>query len=413
MLWADEQIDSWCLTFQAYRNTPEMLGKAPDQQQHHSRIRQEVLHHLLEFLDGRQTLQEFHSTLHHHLHPEWGLFGIQGPSGRTFLTKLVQAFSHEASLTQILRSGLRLPKDIQSARSVMERLNQFLEHAISTGRMSRANLQPARVPFFLSTWWALQDAEAWPRFAGALRRCLFRSLPLDSPTSDPITLYFAFRERFLLLKNAVGISAGELEQFLFWQHRQELDRKQTMPTVLQKHEPAGLDATSRRLHLQWLLSSIGKKVSCHIWLPRQEQEHVWKNERFKDLSLSSLPWEENAEGEHLKDIAILWLLKNEVFAVYDIALKEDEILPRLLNLYDLSLIRTKRKTRFCLVLPSQYFEQAQQVFARPLFRQVQERHPCALIAEHLLTQNEEHILRWATSPAVIEVLIALSQREHK
>jgi hypothetical protein len=110
----------------------------------------------------------------------------------------------------------------------------------------------------------------------------------------------------------------------------------------------------------------------------------------------------------LDDVAVLWLLKEEVIAVFEIALNEEDITPSLLRLYDLSLTLARRRTRFCLTLPKQRFEQVHRVFSRPLFRQQQERHQCALVSEENLTEHGEHILRWATSPTVIEDIIAFS-----
>lgn len=78
--------------------------------------------------------------------------------------------------------------------------------------------------------------------------------------------------------------------------------------------------------------------------------------------------------------------------------------------YDFGLTRAKTRTRLCLVLPNQQFEQAHQEFSRPLFRQQQERHQCTLMSEESLTEHGEHILRWATNPAVIEDIIAFSTR---
>src|SRR5713101_6792571 len=110
-----------------------------------------------------------------------------------------------------------MPNDVREGRYRMQALVLFLEGMIATGQIHRSQLQPARFPFFLSAWWHIQDEEQWPRFAGHFRQSIFQGLPLLDPAVNQIELYFAYRERFLTLKESFGISAWELEHFLMWQ----------------------------------------------------------------------------------------------------------------------------------------------------------------------------------------------------
>ena len=410
MTWTDEQIDSWCLSFRSYREDASAMARVRDLQQQRCRVRQEVLRHLTAFLDGRDTLQDFHAALQYQAHPDWNLFGLYGLSGTTFLKKVVQAILHQERLTQYLRSALRVPKDVQAAHQWMHTLQLFLEEIITAGQMSRAQLQPARIPFFLSVWWSIQENETWPRFTGDLRQRLLSELPLTEPTGDQIDLYFAFRERFLALKTAFGISAWELERFLLWQKQQEQGREKAMAPAVQKgrHLPL-LNEASRRLHLQWLLAKIGRKVGCQVWIARQDHEKSWHDEVFGQLSIPTFLALDNISSEALlEEVAVLWFLKDEVIAAYEIVPKGEDVTASILRLYDVSLTLARRRTRLCLVLPNQHFEQVHQAFSRPLFRQQQERHQCALMSEENLTEHGEHILRWATSPTVMEDVIAFS-----
>jgi hypothetical protein len=408
--WTDEQIDAWCLSFRSYREDSMAIAKTRDLQQQRCRIRQEVLHSLTAFLDGRNSLQEFHEALQYQAHPDWNLFGLHGLSGTTFLKTLVQKAPYKEQLTQHLRSVLLLPKDVRDAHTLMRTFHHFLEGMITVSQMSRAQLQPARVPFFLSLWWYIQESEAWPRFTGDLRQRLLSELPLPEPSGNPIDLYFSFRERFLALKTAFGISTWELEQFLLWQKQQEQKREKAVALTGQKSGQISLrNEASRRLYLQWLLAKMGRRVGCQVWIARQDQEKSWKEEGLGQLSIPVLPVLENVSSATLlEEVAVLWLLKEEVIAVFEIALNEEDITTSLLRLYDLSLTLSRRRTRFCLVLPNQHFEQAHRAFSRPLFRQQQERHQCALASEENFTEHGEHILRWATSPSVIEDIVAFS-----
>jgi hypothetical protein len=236
MTWTDEQIDSWCRSFRSYREDSFAIAKARDLQQQRCRIRPEVLRHLTAFLDGRNTLQEFHAALQYQAHPDWNLFGIHGLSGTTFLKKLTHEILHKEQLIQHLRSALLAPKDVRDAHRWMHTLRLFLEGLIAGGQVRRAQLQPDRIPFFLSIWWHVQNGEVWPRFPGDLRQRLLKEQPLLDPMSDQIDLYFGFRERFLALKTAFGISAWELEHFLLWQKQQEQRKEKAMVSARKRGE---------------------------------------------------------------------------------------------------------------------------------------------------------------------------------
>ena len=59
----------------------------------------------------------------------------------------------------------------------------------------------------------------------------------------------------------------------------------------------------------------------------------------------------------------------------------------------------------CLVVPHERFEKVQFELSRPAFQARDMQQHCALISEERLLEHGEHILRWATSPAVIKDLI--------
>jgi hypothetical protein len=115
------------------------------------------------------------------------------------------------------------------------------------------------------------------------------------------------------------------------------------------------------------------------------------------------------EGRPLKvqldDIAVLWLKKSEVIAAYEVDPKNAEIVTSLLRLYDFGIACSKRQLQLCLVLSKQHFEQACLELSRPLFSQRRDKLRWALMSIEDLTSQAEHILRWATSPAVIEDLL--------
>lgn len=166
---------------------------------------------------------------------------------------------------------------------------------------------------------------------------------------------------------------------------------------------------ARRLYLQWLLAKIGKKVGYDVWIARQDHEKIWDGELFPELSIASLPFGER-DASQLEEVALLWLRKNEVVAAYEIAPKSTAIVPSFLHVYDFGITCAKRPLHLCLVLPKPHFEQACAELSRPLFRQYQERLHWALMGIEDLASQAEHMLRWATSPTVIENLLVFPEQ---
>lgn len=416
MTWTDEQVDQWCLSLRAYREDIATKADAVELRALRHRARQQMLLALSCFLESQGTLQDFNTIFQQQTHYDWNIFGIRGMSGGMFLNKLIKYIPQDERLEQQIRVALPLPENTRDGLYRMRALTLFLERLIAIGKVSRSQIQPARLPFFLSAWWHIQDEEQWPRFAGRLRLRIFRGLPLADPPIDQVELYFAFRQRFLALKEAFGISAWELEHFLLWQmpkqeQKVHLEQKQEKRIMIEsgKGGRASLpNGQTRRLYLQWLLAKIGKQVGYDVWIARQDHEKIWDGEPFQELSISSLPFAER--DVQLEEVAILWLRKNEVVAAYEIDPKSTAIVQSLLRLYDFGIACAKRPLHLCLVLPRPHFEQACAELSRPLFRQYQERLHWALMGIEDLASQAEHILRWATSPTVIENLLVFPEQ---
>src|SRR6266849_6666348 len=92
---------------------------------------------------------------------------------------------------------IHVPKDRREAQQRMQAFVRFLEGLITSQQVKRAQLQPARVPFFQSIWWHIQAQERWPIFYGDVRRAILADA--GATTSDPSEAYFSFCTRFLAL----------------------------------------------------------------------------------------------------------------------------------------------------------------------------------------------------------------------
>jgi hypothetical protein len=132
---------------------------------------------------------------------------------------------------------------------------------------------------------------------------------------------------------------------------------------------------------------------------------VCQNECLGNLSLPSLPiLADSGFQKIISGIDVLWLRDDEVVAAYEIEQTSSEVAPSLLRLYDLRALFPHHEVQLCVVAPRNHFEKVQFELSRPTFREQEARKQCALIAEEMLLQQEEHILRWASGLSVIKDL---------
>jgi hypothetical protein len=162
--------------------------------------------------------------------------------------------------------------------------------------------------------------------------------------------------------------------------------------------------TSQHTHLQWLLAKIGLKVGCQVWIASNDHSKVWMQERLGDLSLSSLPILAESEFQRIIGrIDVLWLQHNQVVAAYEIE-RTTDITTGVLRLYDLGVLSSQRQVYLCIITPKERIARVQFELSRPTFDGHDLHRHWAIIDEEMLLQHGEHILRWASSPSVIEDL---------
>lgn len=144
-------------------------------------------------------------------------------------------------------------------------------------------------------------------------------------------------------------------------------------------------------------------MGCQVWIAASDHNKACNNERLGDLSLPSLPILTDSTFQRLiGKIDVLWLMNQGVIAAYEIEQACTDVSISLLRLCDLKALFPDRQMNLCLVAPQERFEKVQFELSRPAFHMRDMQKHCALISEELLLDQKEHILRWATSPTVIE-----------
>ncbi len=397
-----------------------------------------MLQVLNSFLEGAMSLKGFNATFQQQTHRGWNVFHVRGMSGGLFFNKLVKHVPSDDTFAHLLRFIIGAPEDIPEGQQRMHAFVRFLEGLISAHRVQRAQIQPARVPFFLSLWWHIQAPEHWPIFYADVRQALLGEGQPGSSSLDPIEAYFAFQTRFLTLAHRLGMSCWELEHLCRWsstqnlqpgspKHEEHLIHSCQADTHTSLHKPTNVltrqaerpcrqlseektmdDGIACRTHIQWLLAKIGQKVGCRVWIAARDHRKAWHNEKLHDLSVPSLPiLAESAYQKVIGKIDVLWFVDQAVIAAFEIEQACTDVSISLLRLADLRELFPKHHMNVCLVVPQERLEKVQFELSRPAFQARDLQQHCALISEERLLEHEEHILRWATSPAVIKDLICI------
>ena len=436
MVWSSEQITWWRSRQKVYLADRAAVeyDRAIDLQRTH--VRQEILQILNSFLDGSISIKAFNATFQQRTQSQWSVFHLRGMSGGLFFNQLIQRVPNEETFAHLLRLMIQVPDERREAQQRMQAFVRFLEGLISSQQVQRAQLQPARVPFFQSIWWHIQAQERWPIYYMDTRRAIITESVTNAPLPDPIETYLTFCTRFLALTQELDISSWELEHLCCWSVKQNafpnashdekqdsssspinkqsslprqscvLARRAEVKSKLTDYDKEDKEGIACRTHLQWLLAQIGRKVGCQIWVAASDHHKACKNERLGDLSLTSLPiLADSTFHKVIGKIDVLWFLDQRVIAAFEIEQACTDVSISLLRLSDLKELFPDRHINLCLIVPQERFEKVEFELSRPAFRVRDMQKHCALIGEELLLEQEEHILRWATSPTIIEDLI--------
>ena len=420
-VWKWEQMDVWKRRYEAYQRDVLWRERREDLFEERRLTQQAMRSFLRHFLDESLSLQEFNLHFQHYIHGEWSLFGPRGVEGLALHTLVKHAPPH-GCLATLLRAVLPVmdatPNEALEGQQRMASLVRQLEAWIVTGEASRQQLQPGRMPFFLSAWWHVQAPERWPLFCGSVRRMLVPEEAERKAEWTPIDTYFLVRERFVALMHLLKCSSWEVEQVCCWldervsgKPQQEEARDEPLCEAYERFPSVGAmqlrgawcvseGRQTSRIHLQWLLAKLGQKVGCEVWVAPVDRAQTWQNERLGDLSLECLPSLPMGQQE-LAGVDLLWLHKTELVAAYRIAQTPEEMVLSLLHLYDLSLLLPKRDVAFCVVASDLNGACVQSVLSRPLFQKYGKRRRCGVLFRERLFEHEEHILRWASSPKVV------------
>ena len=341
---------------------------------------------------------------------EWRAFGFKGMSGAMFLNMLVKHMPDEAALAAMLRSVLPVPKDIEDGRTRLRTFFDGLQGYVVKGSVTKAQVQVARAPFFISAWWHVQDTEHWPVFYVSGRNVLQQQPDYDAP-SDLVDDYFGFRDYFLALAAALKVNSWTMEHILDWQNRlggKKIgpDKKKNGKKPTDDEDDEEGEAQPTHVQTQWLLAKIGPKLGCKVWIAANDQKREWKGERLGDLSVDALPnlGLDDESQKAIRLIDVVWLKgNNQVAAAFEIE-QTTSIFSGLLRMSDLVSLSPNLNFPLYLVAPKERLEKVRKQLARPTFQALELHKRCGYFSCEELVQAADSILQWASAPAAINKL---------
>ena len=213
---SDDKLERWRLWHEEFQRDLDWQSRTRELDTRRAKIRPEIYHLLTEFLERRMALEDFRRTFDKKTRNEWDAsWDFKGFSGGGFLNKLVKCVSDQDALAKELRFVLEHPSDEGDACQKMASLAGYLDNFISRGEVTKGQIQPRRIAFFVPIWWHIRDPQAWPIFFPSHRKAL-EDAGVYWPTHDPVDDYFSFRAQVLLLASALGITPSQLGFLCWW-----------------------------------------------------------------------------------------------------------------------------------------------------------------------------------------------------
>ena len=416
---SDVQVEEWRFLLQERQKDQEELAKDEKRDARRRVARQEMLELLQRFLREEMTLEQFRARFDSGTRNEWDIFGFKGMSGAMFLNTLVKHIPDAQAVAAQLRQVLPLPGSVQEGRQRMEQFYRYLTGLAHEGVVSKRQVQAARVPFFVSAWWHLQNLEQWPVYYGSGRRALERKRIFEA-SGDPIPDYFHFRSCFLGLAQALEQPSWETEHLLAWDD----ERKSTIEQPVSAGEAASVEVASKEekatpsvavpemeeelghTYIQWLLARIGHRANCRVWIAFNDHNRVWNGQRLGDLSIDRLPplgLDEESQ-RIISYIDVIWIQgQKRIAAAFEVE-HTTSVYSGLLRMADLVALSPNLNFPLYIVAPESRLDKVRRELSRPTFQALGLHEQCGFFSFEALKKEAESIMRWVSDPAAIDVL---------
>ena len=419
---SEEQIERWRIRAEERQQDNDEIQLQEKIDQRRVQVQAEMLLFLEQFLSGAISVEQFKSTYDKKTRTDWDVFGFKGMSGAMFLNTLIKHIPDQVEVTQKLKKALLVPKEVHLGQAQMQDFFDFLNGLYKKKIITKRQVQASRVPFFVSSWWHLQDNITWPIYYISNRRMLEQD-GIYQASKNPITNYFIFRKSFLALANKLNLSAWELEHLLGWYNDTDKVRIATTSSndqvvVLSTTDKSSLqsdqandadDESNDELlghsHIQWLLARIGRKLGCKIWIASNDHKRSWRGQTLGSLSEKALPnLGVDRETERIISlIDVIWLQGRRVVAAFEVE-KSTSIFSGLLRMSDLVAMAPNLNIPLYIVTPERRLDKVRRELSRPTFQTLELHEQCGYFSFEALAGQADNMMMWATDPTAIDRL---------
>lgn len=372
-------------------------------------VRVQILELLVRFQQGGITTEQMRATFDKKTRTEWNNFGLKGLSGAMFLNMLVKHLSGEPDLPAQLRQVLAAPPNEAAAKAQMKSFHDFLAQKIADGKTTRQRTPLARISFFVSAFWHMQDVQNWPIHYVSGRH-LLQQRGLYVPVDDVVDDYLRFRDCYRSLMQTLNIDSWRLEKICIY----EMEHKASPPppkppvtsTVGNGNDPPNADDEIAHAQVQWFLGTIGQRLGYKVWIASNDHKRQWNGKPLGELSVLSLPNLNmgNQVQKIVSLIDVVWLKGfNQVAAAFEVE-HSTSVYSGLLRMSDLTISVPNLTFPLFIVAPAVRLDKVRNELSRPSFQWLQLHQQCGFFSSELLMQKADAIIEWATDVSKIEQL---------
>ncbi len=208
-----DQISRWQVRLAAMRADAEFVAAQTTRDERRREVLPAMREFFARFRSGEIDVRQLREQYDKKTRGEWNVFGLKGLSGAMFLNTLDKHVVDLEQLAEPLRSAIAPPQSDADARARMGGLHDRLVSLISQGTITARQVQPTRVPFFVSAAWHVEQPDAWPAYYESMRAPLGE---LYTPATNIVDTYFLFLAAARTVRRELNLTNWELEHLCAW-----------------------------------------------------------------------------------------------------------------------------------------------------------------------------------------------------
>ncbi|UKY85838.1 restriction endonuclease FokI C-terminal domain-containing protein [Elizabethkingia anophelis] len=226
---------------------------------------------IIDFQSDRINVYEFKTNIDS-FNKRNNLWGFTATKGQMFFNQLVKVNeSNILFLTNLLKSCIEHPKNLEDALAKISKLEKFCTEIYSKAKDKRKVPNPGSVSYFLSYFWQVQDADKWPILYTSLINA-FIELDIWQENDTQAKAYEYFfnlnEEIKKILSGYTGTNKSNWEaEHAFWNFKGnpnktilERPKKETKTAVIEIEEEKSITVTASFELSDYLIPKVSKLI---------------------------------------------------------------------------------------------------------------------------------------------------------